>query len=283
MKHKKVIILGSGLSILQLTKKEIEFINKCEFVIALNKFSAFYKIPNIRPTHIYFHDLFGIEILIYIIKVMKKDNFGKVTIFTNSFINNIVHYGKIDLYIKILKDLFYYRFISLLKIILKLGVNCDIHKYKLLRDFNFIKIPQDFNIISLRLTPWDSEKSKWGNSLKERLFHYRGSLTTVLNIISIIAPNREICLVGTDFNGDKYFYEKELDDLGIPWKDFTYEKVKKHKIHFSFQKLNGKTMGYRFPYITQKLKESGNNLTCNNESSLLVTQLGVEYKELIDG
>lgn len=282
MKINKVIILGSGQSILNLTNDEIDYINNCEYVIAVNKFAAFYKKSQIIPTHIYFHDLFGINILFYILEVLNKNKFEKITLFTNSYVNNLLYSQKWTLVQKTLIDLFYYRFLALMKIILKFGLNCEIHKFKLLRNLNYIKIPKSYTIIPLKLTNWNSEKDYWGNSLNDRLYHYRGSLTTVLNIASIIAPSHEIFLVGNDFNGDRYFYEEELDQLGIPWKDFTYTKVKKYKKHMSFQKENGKTMSDKIPYIIRKLNETNNIVSCNNKKSLLVTESGVNYKKLIN-
>lgn len=282
MNYNKVIILGSGESILNLSKDEINYINNCEYVIAVNKFSAFYKKAQITPTHIYFHDLFGINILFYIIEIFKNDNFKSIVLFTNPYVKNILYSKKITLPYKVIIDLFRYRFLSLIKILLKFGINCEIHKYKLFRRFKYIRIPETYNIIQLKLSKWNSETNSWGKSLEDTLYHYRGSLTTVLNIASIIAPNREICLVGNDFIGDKYFYEDELDKLGIPWKDFTYEIVKKNKTHFSFQKQNGKSMDNKIPYILKKLKETNNYLTCNNKSSLLVTISGVPYKKLLN-
>lgn len=282
MKNKKVIILGSGESILNLSEDEINYINNCEYVIAVNKFAAFYKKAKIIPTHIYFHDLFGINILFYILKILKRDNFESITIFTNPYVKNLTYSNMLTLIYKVAIDLFYFRFLSFIKILLKLGVNCGIHKFKLFRHFNFISVPKTYNIIQLKLSNWNSEKDSWGKSLEDRLYHYRGSLTTVFNIVSIIAPNQEICLVGNDFNGDKYFYEDELDKLGIPWKDFTYEKVKKYKIHFSFQKLNGTSMNDKIPYILSKLKETNNYVSCNNKSSLLVTNSGVTYKKILN-
>lgn len=281
-KNKKVIILGSGESILDLTEKEIDYINDCEYVIAVNKFAAFYKKARIIPTHIYFHDLYGIHILFYILEILKGDNFDSITIFTNSYVKNLTYSNILTLVHKVIIDLFYYRFISLIKIVLKFGVNCDIHLFKLSRNLSFIRVPASFKIIQLRLTKWNSDKNSWGKSMRDKLYHYRGSLTTILNIASIIAPGCNIALVGNDFKGDRYFYEDELDKLGIPWKDLTYEKVKKHKLHFSFQKIDGKSMNDKIPYIIRKLKETNNYVSCNNKSSLLVTESGINYKKLLN-
>ena len=49
----KVIVLGSGKSIMDLTQKEINYINNCKYVIAVNKFAAFYESENNPNTYIF--------------------------------------------------------------------------------------------------------------------------------------------------------------------------------------------------------------------------------------
>jgi hypothetical protein len=280
-KIKKVIILGSGESILNLTDEEIKHINSCEIVIAVNKFTAFYKKAKITPTHVFFHDLFGINILLYILKTLKKDKIEGITLYTNSFTKNILYFNKRELFLKFIKDFLLFRLKALIIIIIKFGMNTGIHRFKLFRKITYYRVPKSYEIHSLKLTNWNSEEESWANTIEGDIYHYRGSLTTVLNIVSIIAPKYEISLVGNDFNGDKYFYENELDSLGIPWRDFTYDKVKKEKIHFSYHKINGKTMNDKIPFILKMLKLTGNKLSSNNSKSLLVVKSGIMYKKLL--
>ncbi len=72
----KVIILGSGTSILCLTDEEKAYINKCKTVIAVNKYMAFYKMIGILPTHVYFVDRHenSLKFLQYIFHVCNDDN-----------------------------------------------------------------------------------------------------------------------------------------------------------------------------------------------------------------
>ena len=58
--------------------------------------------------------------------------------------------------------------------------------------------------------PWNGKVNLWGKNLKDRLFHFRGSLTTVLNISTIIAPGYDIFLVGNDFNNANYISNDTL-------------------------------------------------------------------------
>ncbi|HLT42694.1 MAG TPA: hypothetical protein VKZ95_08325, partial [Sphingobacteriaceae bacterium] len=81
-KNKTVVILGSGLSINNLTEEQKQHINQCEVRIAINKFAAFYKIAGIVPTHVYFLDSFSkasINFLRYIFDVIRKDKLKNIT------------------------------------------------------------------------------------------------------------------------------------------------------------------------------------------------------------
>ena len=51
-----IIVLGSGLSISNLTEEEIRYINCCKIVIAVNKFMLFYDKSKLLPNYVYFHD-----------------------------------------------------------------------------------------------------------------------------------------------------------------------------------------------------------------------------------
>lgn len=275
----KVIVLGSGMSILDLTEEEIKYINRCKTTIAMNKYMAFYKKVGIIPTHIYFHDVSGYNIYLHILNLCKRDELMNLTFITNSFFKNIAYKNFFDGFVNFLKDIFI-RLYSFAVIIYRLGKTSSTHYMKAFRKFKYLKIPETWNIIPIKVTNW-TEGGAWASNIGNTIFHYRGSLTSVLNVISIISPNQEVFLVGNDFSGDKYFYEKELEDLKIPWKDFTYETVKKTGMHFSFQKFEGMTILDKFPFIQEKLIESGNQLYCNNRDSLLVLKAGVKYKPII--
>src|SRR3974377_1643754 len=101
---------------------------------------------------------------------------------------------------------------------------------------------------------------EWAKSLKDKVFHFRGSLTTVLNYVSIIRPNQKVFLVGTDFNNSLYFFEEEIHKLDFKWGDFTSEMVKEQDKHFSVINYKGTTMLDKFDFIVNSLKMTGNDL-----------------------
>ena len=280
--YDKVVILGSGMSILELTENEIDYINKCKKVVALNKFAAFYKKSGIIPTHIYFHDFFGLEMFKYVLQVLDKDNLKGISIYTNPFFHNLILTKKSHLLIRLFKDIFVFRLKSLLILTMTLfKKNKFLEKTILFRNFNFINISGIKKIKSF-VVKENPNNMIWAKSFNQEIFHFRGSLSSVLNIISIENSGCDIILIGNDFYGTEYFYEKELNELGDFWKDFTYDLVKKNGLHYSFQKVNNLTISDGFLFINKNLNESFNKIFCNNKESLLVKENCVKYISIID-
>ena len=105
-------------------------------------------------------------------------------------------------------------------------------------------------------------------------------MSTVLNVSTIIAPKSDIYLVGNDFSGSEYFYEKELENLDINWKDFSYDLVKKNNKHLSYQKFAGTTINDKMYFIKKSISEKGINLFCTNPESLLVKESNIKFSLL---
>ena len=271
----QVVILGSGMSILELSEESINHINKCKVVIAVNKYMAFYKKSKIIPTHIYFHDSFSVgssNIFHYILQICERDNLKNLTFITNKYYNLVADRNIYLNIIALLIDIVYYRSKPFLKYLFGIK-NSERQNLILKRRLSPMKYPKESKIIGVRI-----HNSKWASTLSDKLFHFRGSLTSVLNYISICFPGKEIYLVGNDFDGGKYFFEEELEKLDFEWKDFTYEDTKKQNTHYSFQDIRGQRMSDRFPYIIKELAKSNNILYCLNPKSLLVLKAGVRYK-----
>lgn len=275
----KVIILGSGESILELNKDEVDYINKCKIVIAVNKFMGFYKKTGIYPTHVYFHDMSGLNFYLYILKICKEDNLKNLCFYTNSYFKCLTYKRWFGI-ISFVHDILIFRLYALLVIVIRLGKTSNNYYAKLLRPVTYIKIHQSWKIIPIKVTNYKTG-GDWSSSLKDTIYHFRGSLSSVINIACIEAPNQDIYLVGNDFYGPNYFYQKELEESNLKWKDYTYELVKKNGRHISFQNVDGTKISDQFPFIIENLKKSGNQLYCNNQNSLLVQNAGVQFKPLI--
>ena len=262
MKNKDIIILGSGMSILDLSEAEIQYINQCPVRIAINKFMAFYKKVNIIPTHVYYVDRYQNSVILflqYIFNICRKDKLKNLTFILGKPLNH--------------KRLF--------SNTLCLYLAKQYLKFKKNNNNNLFLVPKKCYFEFISHQDW-LEGNEWSDSLDIPLFHYRGSLSTVLNYVSIKYPNQPIKLVGVDFNSPGYFFQKELEKLDFTWQDWTTSITKKEKTHFSAMSYKGTTIFDQFDFIIENLKRSGNEIVSCNSNSLLVTKKLVKYSSVID-
>lgn len=269
-----IIVLGSGLSISNLKEEQVNYINRCKIVIAMNKFMAFYKESKILPTHIYFVDRHenSLNFLKYIFQVCRKDNLSDLTFILHKDLKYRVYSNQLKRLVN-----FAYYFAYNIKLLLKKPEKKNFKQ--IFKPSFYFKINKNNRYYFITISKW-LEGGDWSNSLNKKLFHYRGSLTTVLNYVSICFPKRKVILVGNDFNASEYFFQKELDALDFKWQDFTTSIVKESGVHFSFLNFEGTKMTDCFPFIIQNLEKSENQLICINKDSLLVTEANVKYAPL---
>jgi hypothetical protein len=121
----------------------------------------------------------------------------------------------------------------------------------------------------------------WARSLDEELYFHRGSLTTALNLVSVVYPVRKIKLLGIDLNGDKSFFAEEV------------ERTQKHADvaqdtiaaqvgqHFTAIPHNGhEPIQAVIPGIVDRLRQDGIELVCSNQRSLLCQEQICRYEPL---
>lgn len=272
---KATVVLGCGESISQLTVAEKCYINRCTTVIAMNKFMAFYDLSGLQPNVIYFHDEMenGLLMFKYILWKCYKDGLDGLTVYTNPIFEKMVSRWSIPymIYVKIRSYLKWY----------------VLRKRTWLADMVYIKmpikkitVPNNSKIIGVRLEEYE-RGSNWAKSIKEQLFNYKGSLSSILNLCAIIAPRTPIYLVGNDFYSNRYFFQDKIEELSFNVTDYTSKIIAKHKRHMSFiPTKGGKKFTDAIPYLKEKLSETGNEVYCINEKSLLVTEGNVEFRKL---
>lgn len=268
----KTIVLGCGKSILDLTEEEIDYVNHCNVVIAMNKYMAFYKKIGIIPTHVYFVDDHenSRRFLEYIFQVCQNDKLDGLTFIVN----------------KSLKDVLYTSISNKLYLIIKNSWTDFFDSFKLVcaRHFflnwrHYICKPPHSQFHFISIANW-LQGGLWAKSLNENLFHFRGSLTTILNYCTIIAPRKDIFLLGNDFNGSEYFFDEELKKIPFDCTDWTTGTTKAENKHFSFIDYQGTKMSDMFPQILNYLKKKQTDLYCTNPNSMLITACNVKYKAL---
>jgi hypothetical protein len=282
-----IIVIGSGYSLKNLSQEEIDYINGCDLVFALNKYVVFYEKLNILPSHVYFVDMHAnsLKFLNYIFEFCANKGLEGIIFILNKKLDGKVYRSKIDLYQINIRRIILNSFsnkknkfiavLSTLKKLWKLAVKTDWYLG------GYFILPKNCSVQFVTCSGM-LEDVKWAGSLDETLFHFRTSFTSLLNYISIKYPGRDIKLVGTDFNKGEYFFQEELDKLKLEWRDSLWDATVKNDKHFAVQKFKGTNMMDKMDYVTANLKKTGNKIFCCNPDSLLVKKQFVSHKKIKD-
>jgi hypothetical protein len=120
----------------------------------------------------------------------------------------------------------------------------------------------------------------WSHSLEEKMFFYRGSLTSVLNLVAVERLAQHVCLLGVDLDRCGYFWTDEESSSKELY--FPIEKdEKKLGCHVTFKSVryNGCIVDH-WDIITQNYLKLGIDLKCGNKNSALVKLGLVEYEDI---
>lgn len=123
---------------------------------------------------------------------------------------------------------------------------------------------------------------EWAKSWTDPLFFCRGSLTSLLNAVSLLGAFSSVKLLGVDLNRPGYFFQPELQakrEFNNPWDD----EASKLGKHATIANVNGwkGSMLDGWPELMDKLRECGIRLTCCNASSALVQDGLCEFSPVI--
>ncbi|HJX62727.1 MAG TPA: hypothetical protein VJ860_02110 [Polyangia bacterium] len=120
----------------------------------------------------------------------------------------------------------------------------------------------------------------WASSCDDHLYFWRGSLSSLLNLLTIKRVGRKIKLVGVDLGRPGTFFDDELrsypellppDDVGRP-------------MHTTAIPRDGKGgIQEKWPWMMEQIRRAGMDLVCCNPQSLLVEQGLCEYEPIIPG
>lgn len=281
----EAIVLGCGESINDLSEEELDHINRCKVVLAVNKFAAYYKKAGIIPTHVYYVDDHENSnfFLQYMFDVLLKDGLSNLHFILNK---RFIHNNSTS------RLVLYFKWIPLK--ILQGFQRVFIMKFNTPRAWLFapLRFLKGFFIKTwlFRVPPScaftyvkpNYEGNIWAKSFDEPVYHFRGSLTSAMNCISILAPGIPVKLVGTDFYGSRYFFEEALADLSFSCDGWPTEMAKKEDKHYSAIAIDNETMFDRFYEVMSGLKETGNTLCVCNPRSLLVVEANVPCCNVCD-
>jgi len=267
MKRKFAYIIGAGTSLLNLTDDEKTLLNDHPRTFAMNKYLLFYDILGIVPKAVFLADSHYPAQYVFFesIKIANQLN-PKPHFFANIFYKKLFSRSILDL-----DFVLYFRY----------------HTY---RYFHYW-IPWFFNYekITFFNNPNLGRKDFfWGKSLDDDLYFYRGSLTTAINLVNILYPECDICLLGIDLKSIDAFYTSQLQKHPALLRKSANE-IKKESFaqdaqkHLTSLTYNG-TPGVQhvLPNIVSHLKNQGINLYSGNPDSLLVEEGICDFKPLFE-
>lgn len=238
-------VLGSGRSLLSLTKEEVNHINRSPFVLAFNKYILFYEKVGVVPTHYLLGDSGDKALLMFgeTIKMCKEKPLDNVRfLFSRKLLRNVAR-----------------------------------------RSDHLTLFDEDIRSRCFLITRnrWEVG-GKWAASLKEPIYHYRGSLSGAVNISSLLNPGHDIKLLGVDLTDHHYFFHEEIERNKEKWGLFLNRLTPETTQHETIVEVKGiEGIQAVFPHMAQMVAAGGGKLLCCNPDSYLVTKNILEYRSII--
>lgn len=123
--------------------------------------------------------------------------------------------------------------------------------------------------------PANKNSETWGETLEDRLYSYRGSLTTLLNLCAVLRFAPIIRLLGVDLDRPGSFYDSaraQSPELFNPWDDEAARQGV-HATMAAIERWGGSKAGTildRWTQISEFMAARGMTIVCGGPSSLLV-------------
>lgn len=249
------IILGSGASLFQLTPDQIDLINRHPRTIAMNRFVIFHELIGIKPKYVFIGDVNIPAPRIFVDSIRVAQQMDVPPHF-------YVHRKYCDIF-------------RLNQSRPNLKFSLKMH-YRALRE-NHDLMPWSLNYPLIEFFNVDQSRWRdfhWGTSLNDRLYWCRASLSTAINLATVLFPDCDIRLAGVDLNHKESFYSEELVKYPHYVKRKTAHLVQQNTAHFTAVELDG------IPTIQQALKKiipflqmtMNTEVTSMNKQSLLVEE-----------
>jgi hypothetical protein len=125
---------------------------------------------------------------------------------------------------------------------------------------------------------------EWGKSLDENLFFYRGSLTVLINLLSLLSLGNTIKLLGIDLNSRESFYQDEIDKRSDLWDIHRFEEIQnKQNFHATAMIREGQLgIQSQWKFLNENAQKFGKTIVCCNPKSLLIQENLCEYRPIIE-
>ncbi len=266
---KTCFIIGSGQSMLDLSSRELQLLNKHTQTLALNKFLLFHKKINLVPKFCFLADRHYPAQFVFFESLRIARKLGsEIRFFVNEYYRETLVFPGRNFKTALERRKQVYAENGYWMPFLSSYKNIEYFKNDQCSD------PRSFY---------------WAETLQEKLFFYRGSLTTAINLAAIVFPGSDICLVGVDLKELSPFFEQEIKKVHRLHNGLNEGTLRKHKmaqdagIHLTALEYNG-TPGVQavLPRVVSHLQERGVDLVSANCNSLLVEEKICSYRSIED-
>lgn len=257
-------VLGSGPSIMDLSEDERLRLSAQPFVFAMNKYLLFWEKVGIAPTHYFLIDTHFPAYAVLQRTIERSKELPRPVQYclgyrfrpfvNQPFLGKICHYRA-------------------LKRVTQNDRGFQGH-------FLSVENPLFFKHVIDLFAPFS-----WADSLHEPLYYFRGSLTILLNLITILNPGNPIYLIGVDMNTHRSFYDEELAADQMLRDDFHAigEKTGKHPTVVEKEAGGGNVVPGlldKWDLIREACEKRGCVIRNINPKSMLVQEGKCEYAQL---
>ncbi len=260
--HKECFIIGSGRSLLSLTRKEKEYLANHPNTLALNKYLLFYEKIGVLPKSMFAADSHYPSPKLIFQTIDKIECLG----------NKITYY---------LDE--YYR--KLFVIPPQESVWSRKRRDKMFEENGYVA-PLGFdysNLVFFKHQFGVYSGFSWAKTLKEPLYWFHTSLLTAINLANIIYPNCDIKLLGIDLQSPEAFYHEEImkkEEMLDKHYRKSIKELGKHPTAIATTS-DGRTMFDALQRIVLELDKLGTKLLCCNPNSKLVLDGICKYTSII--
>ena len=247
-----VYVLGSGASLLKLTPQERAYL-ATQTTVAMNKYLLFWDIVGLWPTHFFLADIHYPALRVYdeSVRIARAHPSPPRFLLDSSFRKR---YGGGPVR-RALNLPFRFR---------------QHHRHGYWYDWN-AQPPQPTYF--KRTHGWESPEV-WGRTLDDRMYFYRGSLSVLLNLLTVLSLGRRIRLLGVDLATPGSFYDACLPTKPYLADDYLRMQqsgaVAAHMTAAEYKGMPG--IQSQWPFIQRSVEDCGYDLACCNPDSLLVQQ-----------
>ena len=287
MKRESAYIIGSGPSLLDLTEQEKCFLNEHRNTLSLNQYLLHWDTVGVIPKQ----------------PLMADGQFPCIKIFVET--QKVIQELKTSIDYYVPQNYLNY---------FPAGLNWREWKHairkrlQVWRKFGY-RMPLRINRDNLSVFSQASEARYqhlisedgwyWAKTLNDPLYFWRGTLTSAINLASILWPDADIKLLGVDLNSYGYFFDpKRGEEDREDFHKFNEKRLSEtsavhhrkshaqntHATAVTYEQ-DGKTplpgIQSAFPRMMEELAKTGNTLNCSNPNSLLVTDGVCPYSPII--